>query len=214
VLAVASDSLREAQETGASLSPRDGLREAYDAALDAGILDSRILPLSECETCGGDGECPDCGGDGLLGGPPGGKEHACDTCGGHEDAPGDGKCPTCHGARRFVVLDAGAVKAARGEVAAAFADLFAAQAKESHKSIDGVLDGATDAIATALLGQGWRVGEADDGQLRAAARHLLGNLPDMFLECARGEAGNTNVECVRNARDALESLLTPLPEGE
>lgn len=34
--------------------------------------------------------CPDCGGSGELGPERGGQRVACETCGGHEDAPGRG----------------------------------------------------------------------------------------------------------------------------
>ena len=100
-------------------------------------LDSPVLPLS-CPTCGGDGQVND-----------------------ETMEPGEWAhkpCPTCHGARRFAVVGAKARAEFEDEVG------YQLELATSMDAIDDAhLRGALEGIATALLGQGWRVGECEPG---------------------------------------------------
>ena len=144
-----------------------------------------ILPLSECE-------CERCEG--------GGEIEQSYSFGTSADK-GDGgfvECPDCdgtgRGARRFVVLDA----KARTEV------IRLLRKMEAELKRDDETHGYDEwfaRIATALLGEGWRVGEA------------VGELDDIEGLGPILVAAGMPQALALDIGDEL-ALLTPLPEGE
>jgi len=160
-------------------------------------LDSPVLPLS----------CPTCGGSGTA---------RAEMLVGVATLASDVPCPTCHGARRFVVLDAKAWEAFVCRMAPelpqsvttragleAFADAHDIHAEAWWVALESL---AQDA-ATALLGEGWRVAREVQNVVVPGdcnpARVPIIEVPTVLL----GDGPD------RTYSVAILEPLTPLPEG-